>query len=60
MRPKVVTLCDKTWQLAQEKPNFSEWVRAMLLETDEQMIEDRKAALEFKQQHGRFPKWWSE
>lgn len=60
MRPKVISLCDETWRLAQEMPNFSEWVRSVLLERDEQAIEDKKAAYEFKEKHGRFPKWWKE
>jgi len=60
MRQKVITLCDETWRLAQEKPNFSEWVRAQLLQNDEERIEERKAASAFKVEHGRFPKWWVE
>lgn len=60
MRTKVITLCDATWHLAKEKPNFSAWVRAMLLQNDEERLEERRAALEFREEHGRFPKWWIE
>mgnify|MGYP003641588645 FL=1 len=44
MRTKVITLCDETWKMAQEKPNFSEWVRAQLLASDEKEIEKGKKA----------------
>ena len=60
MRQKAVTLCDITWAMAMKKPNFSEWVRAMLLEQDEEHQEERKAALEFREEHGRWPRWWNE
>jgi len=32
MRPRNVTLCPNTWELAMKKPNFSQWVRDKLLE----------------------------
>ena len=30
MRQKLITLCPTTWELAQKKPNFSEWIRNQL------------------------------
>lgn len=30
MRQKLITLCPKTWDLAQKKPNFSGWIRDQL------------------------------
>ena len=30
MRQKLITLCPKTWELAQQKPNFSAWIRDKL------------------------------
>ena len=60
MRTKVITLCDETWRMAKQMPNFSRWVRAQLLANDEHQIEERKAAIAFKEEHGRFPKWWGE
>ncbi len=58
MRPKVITLCEATWKLAMEKENFSEWVRAQLLATDEVTIQEVKDAHAFKEEHGRFPLWF--
>ena len=55
---KVVSLCEATWQLAKEKENFSEWVRAQLLATDETRIQEEKDAHAFKKEHGRFPLWY--
>ena len=46
--------------MAKQMPNFSRWVRAQLLANDEHQIEERKAAIAFKEEHGRFPKWWGE
>lgn len=60
MRQKMVTLCDKTWLMAMEKKNFSEWVRGMLLAIDEDYQEEKKAAIAFKEEHGRWPRWWIE
>ena len=56
----MVTLCDKTWAMAMEKKNFSEWVRGMLLAIDEDYQEEKKAAIAFKEEHGRWPRWWNE
>lgn len=30
MRQKLITLCPKTWELAQKKSNFSAWIRNQL------------------------------
>ena len=46
--------------MAMEKPNFSEWVRGMLLAIDEDYQEEKKAAIAFKEEHGRWPRWWIE
>jgi len=59
MRQKAVTLCDATWAMAQEKENFSEWVRSILLEQDEETQVEKKAAEKFFVEHGRYPRWWS-
>lgn len=32
MRQKLITLCPNSFELAQKKDNFSEWVRSKLLE----------------------------
>jgi len=32
MRQKLITLCPNSFEIAQKKPNFSEWVRGKLLE----------------------------
>jgi hypothetical protein len=32
MRQKLITLCPNSFELAQKKSNFSEWVRSKLLE----------------------------
>jgi DNA-directed RNA polymerase subunit RPC12/RpoP len=32
MRQKLITLCPNSFELAQKKPNFSQWVRNKLLE----------------------------
>jgi len=59
MRTKVITLCDKTWQMAQEKPNFSEWVRAQLLANDEKRKEMDDVAYAHFKKHGTWPEWYS-
>ena len=60
MRQKMISLCEKTWLMAMEKKNFSEWVRGMLLAIDEDYQEEKKAASAFKEEHGRWPRWWNE
>ena len=35
MRNKMITLCPTTYELAKKMPNFSEWVRRMVLENGE-------------------------
>tara|TARA_R110000737_G_scaffold101530_1_gene135205 strand:+ start:101 stop:280 length:180 start_codon:yes stop_codon:yes gene_type:complete len=58
MRPKVITLCDATWKLAKEKENFSEWVRAQLLATDEDKIEKDRVAFLYWKKNGVWPEWY--
>jgi len=58
MRPKVVSLCDETWALAMEKENFSEWVRAQLLATDEKRIEQDAKAIKIWKKTGEWPEWY--
>ena len=58
MRTKVISLCDETWRLAQEKPNFSEWVRYQLLAYDEKRREQDKVAHEYWKEHGVWPEWY--
>lgn len=59
MRVKNVSLCSVTWELAMAKPNFSEWVRAQLLATDEKEIEMGKKAFAIFQETGKWPEWYS-
>jgi len=35
MRQKLITLCPNSFEIAQKKANFSQWVRNKLLEDDE-------------------------
>ena len=58
MRPKVITLCEATWKLAMEKENFSEWVRAQLLATDEKRIEKDTVAFQYWKENGVWPEWY--
>jgi len=58
MRQKVITLCDETWKMAQEKPNFSEWVRAQLLANDERRKEQDRIAQAYWKKHGTWPEWY--
>ena len=44
MRKKLVVLDEETYELAQKKPNFSEWVRSMLLLHDERRKEQDEIA----------------
>ena len=60
MGKKLVNLCAQTDELAQKKKNFSEWVRSKLLEEVEEDEIERKAAVEFRDVHGRWPRWWQE
>tara|TARA_R110000751_G_scaffold197448_2_gene302557 strand:+ start:63 stop:242 length:180 start_codon:yes stop_codon:yes gene_type:complete len=59
MRQKMVTLCDETWTMAMKKPNFSEWVRAMLLADDERRKEMDDVAFAHWKDHGTWPEWYS-
>ena len=58
MRQKMITLCDETWALAQAIPNFSEWVRARLLEHDEERQLEQEEAERFYAENGRWPRWF--
>ena len=58
MKTKVITLCDKTWALAKEKKNFSEWVRAQLLASDEVEIDKGNKAFKIFQETGKWPEWY--
>jgi len=58
MRTKVISLCDETWKLAQEIPNFSQWVRARLLENDEARQLEQAEAERFYAENGRWPRWY--
>jgi len=59
MRTKVITLCDETWAMAQAKPNFSEWVRSMLLMYDEKKKEEDDKAFKIWRETGEWPEWYS-
>jgi|TARA_R110002096_G_scaffold12487_1_gene44932 hypothetical protein len=41
MRNKTVSLCDKSYKVAQNMPNFSEWLRFQLLKPMKAPEEDR-------------------
>tara|TARA_R110001606_G_scaffold394116_1_gene564719 strand:+ start:242 stop:481 length:240 start_codon:yes stop_codon:yes gene_type:complete len=41
MRNKSVSLCDKSYKIAQNMPNFSEWLRFQLLKPMKTPEEDR-------------------
>jgi len=58
MRQKMITLCEETWALAQAIPNFSEWVRARLLETDERRKEMDDVAFKQWKETGKWPEWY--
>lgn len=58
MKNKMITLCDETWALAQNIPNFSEWVRAKLLETDEKRREMDDVAFKIWRETGAWPEWY--
>lgn len=60
MGKKLVNLCARTAELASKKKNFSEWVRSKLLEEVEEEEIERKAAVAFRDEHGRWPRWWQE
>ena len=59
MKKKLVSLCAQTAELASQKQNFSEWVRSKLLEEIEEEEIERQAAVEFREKHGRWPRWWA-
>ena len=40
MRHKMITLCPTTYEIAQKMPNFSEWVRNRLWESEDVPVED--------------------
>ena len=47
MRNKTVSLCDKSYEVAQKMPNFSEWLRFQLLKPMKTPEEDRRNAPEY-------------
>jgi len=59
MKNKMITLCDETWALAQQIPNFSEWVRARLLERDERRKEMDDVAFKQFKETGTWPEWYN-
>ncbi|GAG62968.1 unnamed protein product [marine sediment metagenome] len=56
---KVISLCEKTYAIAQSMDNFSAWVRGQLLATDEKEIELAKKADEHFKKTGTWPEWYS-
>ena len=58
MRKKLVSLCDKTHELAMRLPNFSEWVRSQLLLRDERRLEEDKIAFKIWKETGEWPEWY--
>ena len=59
MKNKMITLCDETFALAKLIPNFSEWVRARLLETDERRKEQDDKAFKIWKETGNWPEWYN-
>lgn len=55
---KTISLCAETAELAARLPNFSEWVRARLLETDEKRKEQDDVAFKYWKEHGVWPEWY--
>ena len=47
MRNKTVSLCDKSYKVATNMPNFSEWLRFQLLKPMKTPEEDRTNAPEY-------------
>jgi len=58
MKNKMITLCDETYALAQALPNFSEWVRSKLLETDEKRRAQDDVAFKQWKETGQWPEWY--
>ena len=58
MRKKLVVLDEETYELAQKKPNFSEWVRSMLLLHDERRKEQDEIAFKIWKETGEWPEWY--
>ena len=56
----MITLCDETYELAKAIPNFSEWVRSKLLETDEKRKEMDDVAFKQWKETGAWPEWYNE
>ena len=55
----MITLCDETYELAKAIPNFSEWVRSKLLETDEKRREQDDMAFKIWKETGQWPEWYN-
>jgi hypothetical protein len=56
---KTISLCKETAELAANIPNFSEWVRSKLLETDEKRKEMDDVAFKQWKETGSWPEWYS-
>ena len=57
---KTISLCEETAKLAANIPNFSEWVRSKLLETDEKRKEMDDVAFKQWKETGSWPEWYNE
>jgi len=55
---KTISLCEETAKLAAAIPNFSEWVRSKLFETDEKRKEMDDVAFKQWKATGEWPEWY--
>jgi len=55
---KTISLCKETADLAANIPNFSEWVRAKLFESDEKRRERDLMADKIWKETGKWPEWY--
>jgi hypothetical protein len=55
---KTISLCEETAKIAANMPNFSEWVRSKLLETDERRKEQDDMAFKIWKETGQWPEWY--